>query len=366
MSRYWSPFVASLTPYVPGEQPKLTDLVKLNTNENPYPPSPRAIAAMREAIGSDGAMLRLYPDPNADHLKEAVAGHFAEFAITPAHVFAGGNGSDEVLAHVFLALLKQSKPILLPDITYSFYPVYCRLYGIDIVTIPLDERFAIRVDDYARENGGIVIANPNAPTGHPLPLGDIERLVARQRQSVVVVDEAYVDFGGETAVGLTRRFPNVLVVRTLSKSHALAGLRVGYAVGDPALIEGLERVKNSFNSFPLDRVAIAGAAAALADREYLEKTRQAVMRSRAALTGELERLGFDVLPSAANFIFARHPRRDALELAAQLRERSIIVRHFRQARIDQYLRITIGADAQCERLVAALEEILQSCFNPRP
>jgi histidinol-phosphate aminotransferase len=359
MSRYWSPLVPSLTPYVPGEQPKLTNLVKLNTNENPYPPSPRAVAAMQEAIGSDGALLRLYPDPNADCLKEAVAEHFAGSALTPAHVFAGGNGSDEVLAHVFLALLKHDQPILLPDVTYSFYPVYCRLYGIDVTTIPLDERFAIRVGDYARENGGIVIANPNAPTGHPLPLGDVERLVAGARQSVVVVDEAYVDFGGETAVGLVRRHPNLLVVRTLSKSHALAGLRVGYAVGDPALIEALERVKNSFNSFPLDRVAIAGAAAALADREYLEKTRQAVMRSRTALTGELERLGFDVLPSAANFVFVRHPRRDALELAAMLRERSIIVRHFKQARINQHLRITIGTDAQCERLVAALKEILQ-------
>ncbi|MDR3222036.1 MAG: histidinol-phosphate transaminase [Candidatus Accumulibacter sp.] len=358
MSQYWSPLVHNLTPYVPGEQPKLSNLVKLNTNENPYPPSPQAVAAMRREIGDDGASLRLYPDPNADVLKLAVAGHFAEFALTPAHVFVGGNGSDEVLGHVFMALLKHDQPILLPDISYSFYPVYCRLYGIDIVTIPVDERFAIRVDDYARENGGIVIANPNAPTGHLLPLGEIERLVAANRQSVVVVDEAYVDFGGETAIGLVHRFPNLLVARTLSKSHALAGLRVGYAVGDPALIEALERVKNSFNSFPLDRVAIAGAAAALADRGYLEETRQAVMRSRAALAGQMERLGFDVLPSAANFIFVRHPRWDAVDLAAQLRQRGIIVRHFRQARIDQYLRVTIGADAQCDCLIAALKEIL--------
>lgn len=357
MSHYWSPLVHSLTPYVPGEQPKLSDLVKLNTNENPYPPSPRAVAAMQREIGNDGASLRLYPDPNADTLKQAVAGYFAEFALTPAHVFVG-NGSDEVLAHVFMALLKHDMPILLPDITYSFYPVYCGLYGIDSVAIPLDERFAIRVDDYARENGGIVIANPNAPTGHLLPLGDIERLVAANPQSVVVIDEAYVDFGGDTAIGLVRRFPNLLVVRTLSKSHALAGLRVGYAVGDPALIEALDRIKNSFNSYPLDRLAIVGATAALADRDYLEKTRQAVMRSRAEVVGRLERLGFDVLPSAANFIFVRHPQRDAAELAAQLRQRSVIVRHFRQPRIDQHLRITIGTDAQCDRLVAALQEIL--------
>ncbi|MDR2112735.1 MAG: histidinol-phosphate transaminase [Candidatus Accumulibacter sp.] len=363
MSRYWSSLVHSLTPYVPGEQPKLSNLVKLNTNENPYPPSPRAVAAMRQEIGNDGASLRLYPDPNADSLKQAVVRHFAEFALTPAHVFVGGNGSDEVLAHVFMALLKHEQPILLPDISYSFYPVYCGLYGIDSVTIPLDDRFAIRVEDYVRDNGGIVIANPNAPTGHLLPLGDIERLVTANRRSVVVIDEAYIDFGGETALGLVNRFPNLLVARTLSKSHALAGLRVGYAVGDPALIEALERVKNSFNSYPLDRMAIAGATEALADREYLEKTRQAVMRGRAALAASLQGLGFDVLPSAANFIFVRHPQRDAAELAAQLRQHGIIVRHFRQTRINQHIRITIGTDAQCERLVAALKEILQSDSN---
>jgi histidinol-phosphate aminotransferase len=361
MSHYWSPLVHSLTPYVPGEQPKLSNLVKLNTNENPYPPSPCAVAAMRQEIGNDGASLRLYPDPNADGLKQAVvdyfSAHLSDCALTPAHVFVG-NGSDEILAHTFMALLKHDKPILLPDISYSFYPVYCGLYGIDSVVIPLDEHFAIRVDDYARENGGIVIANPNAPTGHLLPLADIERLIAANPQSVVVIDEAYVDFGGETAVGLVRRFPNLLVVRTLSKSHALAGLRVGYAVGDPALIEALERIKNSFNSYPLDRVALAGATAALADREYLEKTRRAVMRSREALVGHLERLGFDVLPSAANFIFVRHPQRDAAELATQLRQRSVIVRHFKLPRIDQYLRISIGTDEQCDRLVAALKEFL--------
>jgi histidinol-phosphate aminotransferase len=359
MSRYWSPLVHGLTPYVPGEQPKLAGLVKLNTNENPYPPSPRAAAAMRREIGDDGASLRLYPDPNADSLKQAVAEYFADFGLSAARVFVSGNGSDEILAHVFLALLKHDRPVLLPDISYSFYPVYCKLYGIETRTIPLDEHFAIRVGDYARENGGIVIANPNAPTGHLLPLDDIERLAAASVQSVVVIDEAYVDFGGETAIGLTRRFPNLLVTRTLSKSHALAGLRIGYAVGDPALIEALERVKNSFNSFPLDRVAIAGATAAIADRDYLEKTRRAIMNSRTALAGNLERLGFDVLPSAANFLFVRHPRRDAAELAGELRRRDILVRHFKLPRIDQHLRITIGTDEQCKILVAALEEILE-------
>ena len=357
MSHYWSPLVHGLTPYTPGEQPKLTNLVKLNTNENPYPPSPRAVAAMRDELGADGATLRLYPDPNADLLKQAVASLFADFGVTPAHVFVG-NGSDEVLAHVFMALLKHDKPVLLPDITYSFYPVYCGLHDVNSVSIPLDEHFAIRVDDYMMENGGIIIANPNAPTGDLLPLGEIERLAAAHPDSVVVIDEAYIDFGGETAIALTTRFRNLLVVRTLSKSHSLAGLRVGYAVGDPALTEGLERIKNSFNSYPLDRLAIVGAAAALADVEYSDATRQAVMNSRNVLVAGLAELGFDVRPSAANFIFARHPGHDAATLAGQLRERSIIVRHFRLPRIDQHLRITIGTDSECAALLAALKEIL--------
>ncbi|WP_301102602.1 histidinol-phosphate transaminase [Propionivibrio sp.] len=357
MSQFWSPLVHRLTPYVPGEQPRLSGLIKLNTNENPYPPSPRAVAAMQSELGADGATLRLYPDPSADRLKEAVAAHFAEFAISPAQVFVG-NGSDEVLAHAFMALLKHEAPILLPDISYSFYPVYCGLYDVDYIAIPLGERFEVRVDDYARENGGIIIANPNAPTGDLLPLAHVERLVAAHTQSVVIIDEAYIDFGGETAIELITRHPNLLVIRTLSKSHSLAGLRVGYAVGDSVLIEALDRVKNSFNSYPLDRLAIVGAVAALADREHLEMTRQAVMHSRAKLTADLEGMGFTVLPSAANFIFARHPQNDAAQLAAELRQHKVIVRHFKLPRIDQHLRITIGTDAQCQALIAALRAIL--------
>ena len=357
MSQYWSTLVHRLTPYVPGEQPKLPDLVKLNTNENPYPLSPRALAAMQAELGSDGANLRLYPDPNADRLKEAVARHFSAHGITPKQIFVG-NGSDEVLAHAFMALLKHDKPILLPDISYSFYPVYCELYGVERISIPLGEHFEIRVDDYARENGGIIIANPNAPTGQLLSLSEIERLVLAHPRSVVVIDEAYVDFGGDTAIALINRFPNLLVIRTLSKSHALAGLRVGYAVGNSALIEALERVKNSFNSYPLDRLAIAGASAAMDDIDHLEATRHAVMKSRARLTADLESLGFDVLPSAANFIFARHPQHDAAQLAAGLRQRNVIVRHFKLPRIDQHLRITIGTDAQCQALIDALKQIL--------
>ena len=357
MNPFWSPLVHRLTPYTPGEQPKMTDLVKLNTNENPYPPSPRAVAAMQDELSDEGRLLRLYPDPNADRLKEAVARHFAQHAIAPAQVFVG-NGSDEVLAHAFMALLRHEKPVLMPDITYSFYPVYCELYGIERVCVPLDGQFAVRTEDYLRKNGGIILANPNAPTGRPIPRNDIERLLSAHPTSVVVIDEAYVDFGGETAVALINRYPNLLVIRTLSKSHALAGLRVGYAVGNPVLIEALERVKNSFNSYPLDRLAIAGAVAALDDREHLESTRMAVIRSRAWLIAELDVLDFEVLPSAANFIFARHPERDAATLAAALRERRIIVRHFRQARIDQYLRISIGTDDECRKLVDALREIL--------
>jgi histidinol-phosphate aminotransferase len=351
MSRFWSTVVKGLTPYVPGEQPKLANLVKLNTNENPYGPSPRVLEALRSEI-NDG--LRLYPDPNADRLKAAVASFFGD--IEPRNVFVG-NGSDEVLAHVFLALLKHERPILFPDITYSFYPVYCGLYGVEYQTVPLDAAFNIRVEDYAHPNGGIIFPNPNAPTGRALPLADIARLLDANPDSVVVIDEAYIDFGGESAVALVNRHPNLLVVQTFSKSRSLAGLRVGFAIGHPDLIEALERVKNSFNSYPLDRLAIAGAVAALEDREWFDRTRQAVIRSRTKLVADLEALGFEVLPSAANFVFARHPQHDAEKSALALRQRSIIVRHFRQPRIDQFLRITVGTDEQCEALVGALREI---------
>ncbi|NWG31128.1 MAG: histidinol-phosphate transaminase [Rhodocyclaceae bacterium] len=354
MSRFWSATVRALQPYVPGEQPRLANLVKLNTNENPYGPSPRALAAMQAEIQDT---LRLYPDPESVRLREAIAQFFGEISIQQVFV---GNGSDEVLAHIFLALLKQDKPILFPDITYSFYPVYCGLYGIDYRTVPLDEHFALSIADYRPPNGGIIFPNPNAPTGRVLPRAQIAALAAANPDSVVVVDEAYIDFGGETAVPLVHRFPNLLVVQTFSKSRALAGLRVGFAIGHHELIEALNRVKNSFNSYPLDRVAQAGATAAIEDREWFDQTRQAVMRTRAILTGELETLGFEVLPSAANFVFARHPHHDAERLAQALRSRGIIVRHFRQPRIEQFLRITVGSDAQCATLIAALREILSA------
>ncbi|MBB3104676.1 histidinol-phosphate transaminase [Azomonas macrocytogenes] len=347
MSRFWSPFVKNLVPYVPGEQPKLSRLVKLNTNENPYGPSPLALAAMQAELGDS---LRLYPDPNGEHLKQAVADYYS---IQPDRVFVG-NGSDEVLAHAFQGLFQHDKPLLFPDITYSFYPVYCGLYGISFETVALDENFQIRAEDYARPNGGIVFPNPNAPTGCLLPLVAIERILQANPDSVVLVDEAYIDFGGETAVGLVDRYPNLLVCQTLSKSRSLAGLRVGLAIGHPELIEALERVKNSFNSYPLDRLAIAGAAAAFADREHFSRTCNAVIDSRERLVAALQVLGFEALPSAANFIFVRHPAWDAAQLAATLREQGVIVRHFKHPRIEQFLRITIGTPEQNQALLDAL------------
>ncbi|MFJ3482358.1 histidinol-phosphate transaminase [Pseudomonas sp. NPDC090202] len=350
MSKFWSPFVRDLVPYVPGEQPKLTKLVKLNTNENPYGPSPKAIDAMRAEVNDN---LRLYPDPNSDLLKQSVARYYG---VESNRVFLG-NGSDEVLAHAYHAFFLQEKPLLFPDISYSFYPVYCGLYGVNYEAVPLDEQFQIRVEDYARPNGGIIFPNPNAPTGCLLALDAVEQILKASPDSVVIVDEAYIDFGGQTAISLVDRYPNLLVTQTLSKSRSLAGLRVGLAVGHPDLIEALERVKNSFNSYPLDRMAIVGAAAAFDDREYFEETCKRVIDSREKLTTQLQAKGFEVLPSAANFIFARHPQHDAAGLAAKVREQGVIVRHFKQERIAQFLRITIGTPEQNQALVDALGDL---------
>jgi len=351
MSKFWSPFVKDLVPYVPGEQPKLARLVKLNTNENPYGPSPKAIAAMQAELNDS---LRLYPDPNSDRLKQAVADYYG---VSTAQVFVG-NGSDEVLAHAFHGLFQHGKPLLFPDVTYSLYPVYCGLYGIPFETVALDEQFQIHIEDYARPNGGIIFPNPNAPTGCVLGLAAIEQLLQANPDTVVLVDEAYIDFGGETAIKLVDRYPNLLVSQTLSKSRSLAGLRVGIAVGHPDLIEALERIKNSFNSYPLDRMAIAGAAAAFEDRAYFEQTCQQVIASRESVVAGLTALGFEVLPSKANFVFARHPGKDAAGLAAGLREQGVIVRHFKQARIAQFLRITIGTPEQNQALLDALKPLV--------
>ena len=352
MSRYWSKVVHGLTPYVPGEQPKLPNLIKLNTNESPYGPSARVLAALRAEVGDS---LRLYPDPSSDKLRAAIA---KRHALKAEQVFVG-NGSDEVLAHVFHALLKHEAPVLFPDITYSFYPVYCALYDIKYQQVPLGAQFGIDVADYARRNGGIIFPNPNAPTGCFLPLSELERLLKSNTDSVVVIDEAYVAFGGESCVPLIAQYPQLLVIHTLSKSHGLAGLRVGYATGSAELIEALTRVKDSFNSYPLDRFAQAGAAAAIEDEEYFLLLSRKVIASKKLLVGNLHELGFEVLPSAANFVYACLPGHDGADIAARLRERSIIVRHFHHPpRIAPYLRITVGTDEQCAGLVDALREIV--------
>ena len=331
-------------------------LVKLNTNESPYGPSPKALAAIHQQTTDD---LRLYPDPEGADLKKAIADLHG---LDPKQVFLG-NGSDEVLAHVFLGLLKQVDAVLFPDITYSFYPVYCKLFGIEYKTIPLGSEFEIQTTDYLSPNGGIIFPNPNAPTGRAIPRKDIEALLAKNNHSVVVIDEAYVDYGTESCIPLLRGAScpeNLLVVHTLSKSRALAGLRVGFAVGHPALIEGLERVKNSFNSYPLGRLAQVGSIAAIEDQTHLEETSAKVMQTRTQLVKELASLGFDTLPSSANFIFTRHPKHAGVKLHQALRDRGIIVRHFKSPRIEEFLRITIGTDEQSNELIAALKEILAS------
>jgi len=350
MSRFWSPVVHTLSPYVPGEQPKVDDLIKLNTNENPYPPSPRALAAIAAAT----ERLRLYPDPHASRLRATIA---ARYGVAPEEVFVG-NGSDEVLAHTFQALLKHDAPLLFPDITYSFYPVYCGLYGIRSEEVPLDAGMKVQFADYRRPCSAVLLPNPNAPTGIALSRTAIEALVAERADRLVVIDEAYVDFGAESAVPLVARHDNLLVVQTLSKSRALAGLRVGFAIGQRPLIEALERVKDSFNSYPLDALALAGAAAAVDDEAWFQETRERIMKSREQLSRDLSALGFEVLPSLANFVFARHPSHRGAELAARLREHGVLVRLFRKPRIEDFLRITVGTDDDCGRLVALLRRLV--------
>ncbi|WP_043319223.1 histidinol-phosphate transaminase [Microbulbifer sp. HZ11] len=353
-SLFWSPAVAKLQPYVPGEQPKTTArLIKLNTNESPYPPSPKAQAVLQEE--GLAAHLRLYPDPESTQLRETIA---AQFDLSPEQVFVG-NGSDEVLAHAFYSFFQRPEPLLYPDITYSFYPVYCQFYGIESQKLPLRDDFSIAVEDFAIDNaGGVIIPNPNAPTGRYLPLAEIEKLLQLHPERVVVIDEAYIDFGGESAVALIDRYPNLLVIHTLSKSHALAGLRLGYAMGQAHLIEGLNRAKNSFNSYPIDGIAQKVATAAIADREWLADNCAKVIATREWTCSELTEIGFDIVPSTANFIFAKPQKISAEDLFNALRERNIIVRYFNKPRISEYLRISIGTDEEMQALVAACREVL--------
>jgi histidinol-phosphate aminotransferase len=350
MSRLWSSLTHDLKPYVPGEQPHMAELVKLNTNESPIGPSPRVLEAIRTEAAET---LRLYPDPQATALRSALA---AYHRVHPEQVFVG-NGSDEVLAHAFAGLLKHDAPLLFPDITYSFYPVYCRLFDIAYETVPLDEAMQVSVADYRRPAGAIVVPNPNAPTGLALSRDEIAALLEDHPDIPVVIDEAYVDFGAETAIPLVASHANLLVVHTMSKSRALAGLRVGYAIGDRDLIEALTRVKDSFNSYPVGRPAQAGAIASLEDEAYFQESRARVIEGRERLSRGLIRLGFDVLPSSANFVFARHQAHDGAALAVALRQRAVIVRHFAAPRISDYLRITVGTDGQIDRLLSTLSDI---------
>ncbi len=353
MSRFWSDVVRRLSPYVPGEQPRNADLVKLNTNENPYPPSPRALALVSADIGPS---LRLYPDPNSVGLKDAVA---RGTGLERSNVFVG-NGSDEVLALSFLAFFSGGNALQFPDVSYSFYPVWCQLFGIEAERIALAEDFRVDLTPYRGGKGGIIFPNPNAPTGIALALSDIEALLRDEPDRLVVVDEAYVDFGAESTAALVPRFENLLVVQTLSKSRSLAGLRVGWALGQPDLISALDRVKNSFNSYPIDRVAEQVAVAALDDESHFRECRERIIATRTQTTSRLQTLGFEVLPSSANFIFVHHPRAQASELFEGLRERDILVRYFEQPRIDGHLRITIGTDEEMMRLVSVLAELVRA------
>lgn len=353
MEKYWSDLVKQLRPYEPGEQPWMDGVLKLNTNENPFGPSPKVLSAIEGQLGNQ---LRLYPPPNADLLKQAIADYYG---LKDSQIFLG-NGSDEILAHVFNGLLKKALPLLFPDITYSFYPVFCQLYDIDFEEIPLKDDLSIDLTDYEVPNGGIIFPNPNAPTGRLLAIGEIEYLLKANRNSVVVIDEAYIDFGGQSSIGLLTDNPNLIVTQTMSKSRSMAGMRIGFALGSANLIEGLERVKNSFNSYPLGHLQIAAGISAIEDSDYFKDTCQRVIHNRAKLTIDLEELGFSVVPSAGNFVLVRHFRASALKIYGQLKNNGILVRHFNKQRLNNFLRITVGTTEQNDQLVAALATILRS------
>ena len=350
MKEFWSDRIRSLTPYTPGEQPKGRKFIKLNTNENPYPPSPKALAAIQ---ANTDASLRRYSDPDAADLRAAIA---KTYSVKPEQVFVG-NGSDEVLAFAFQAFYSEGSEIVFSDITYSFYPVYANMFGIRYRTVPLKADFTVPVDALCGGNDGVVIANPNAPTGMELPQSEIRRVLEANPNVVVIVDEAYVDFGGESVLPLIEEYPNLLVVQTFSKSRALAGLRVGFAFGSENLIQALNCVKNSINSYTLDRLALAGAAASVADREYFNIQCAKVVATRERATEELCKLGFQVYPSKTNFIFVSHPIVPAKELFAGLREKGILVRYFAQPRIDNCLRVSIGTDEEMDAFLNAMREL---------
>lgn len=354
-NRLWSSHIRQLTPYVPGEQPKHSHLCKLNTNENPFPPSPKVAEAITQVLKNQADNLRLYPAPESDELRIEMA---KVYHLQPNQIFVG-NGSDEVLAHIFACFFVKDKPVLTPDIGYSFYPVYADTFKINLIKIPLDNHFSLNIEDYQQPCDGIIFANPNAPTGILLSLADIEKLLQKHKDSVIVVDEAYIDFApeGSSAVQLINTYDNLIVTQTFSKSRSLAGLRVGMAFANPSLIEALNRYKNSFNSYPLDRLAQAGAIASLQDADYFIKHCQKVIYLREILVDNLQKLGFDVLPSQANFVFARPSIGDAETIANVLRQQGIIVRYFKSPRIHEFLRITVGTEEQNNRLIHQLQQL---------
>lgn len=356
MDRYWSRLTRKLDPYVPGEQPEDGSYIKLNTNENPYGPSPKVLEAVRQAVGEN---LKLYPDPTCDAFISAVA---VRYGVKKEQVFAG-NGSDEVLAFSFMAFFDPDRTIVFPEITYSFYPVYALLSGLAYETVPLDSGFDIR-PELMRSSGGVVFANPNAPTGRALPLSAIRNILAGNPDAVVIVDEAYTDFGGESAVGLIDEYPNLLVVHTFSKSRALAGMRIGLAFGDSGLIRALERVKNSFNSYTLDRLAMTAGIAALEDEEYYRGVTRKIIETREWFTAELRKRDFSVPDSSTNFVFASHRHLRAEDLYLRLKENRILVRYFKKPLIDNHLRISIGTDEEMRTFIEVLDRILGGADIP--
>ena len=351
MNRFWHETISELTPYTPGEQPINRPQLKLNTNENPFGPSPKVIDAIKENINAE---LRLYPDPESEDLKKTLAQYYH---LSKQSVFVG-NGSDEVLAFIFQAFF-QGKKLLFPDITYSFYPVYCKLFSIDYKLIPLEKNFEINLEKYNLEHGGVIFPNPNAPTGIPMNLNCISDFLHKNQNTIVVVDEAYVDFGTDSALCLIEEFDNLIVTQSFSKSRSLAGLRVGCAFAQPELIEAISRVKNSFNSYPLDRLAQAAAIAAIQDENYFKKTTKKIVDARSFLEQELENMNFNVLPSGANFVFTCHTTCHAKHIFEQLRSHGILVRYFiKPNRIDNFIRITIGTKIQMQTLAKVLKQII--------
>lgn len=347
----WESYVRKVVPYVPGEQPNEPDMIKLNTNENPYPPAPGVVRALQEF---DTDKLRLYPEPTCKVLVDAIA---ENYGIKPEQVFVGV-GSDDVLAMIFMTFFNDKKPVLFPDITYSFYDVWADMLRIPYETKALDENFQIKKEDYYGENGGVIFPNPNAPTGILMPLSEIEDILAHNRDVIVVVDEAYIDFGGESALPLIEKYDNLLVVQTFSKSRSMAGMRIGYAMGDAKLIRYINDVKYSFNSYTMNQTALALGVEAIRDKAYFEETRKKIIATREWTKVELKKLGFSFGDSMSNFIFATHERVPATEIFAALREKNIYVRYFSKERINNYLRISIGTQAEMETLIAFLTDYL--------